>query len=438
MKFVVWLCLFLNLKSLMNWLKASTSTAIAQAARMLSGLIVIKMIAVSLGTEGFGRLGHFMSLISVLSVLAGGGILNGIVKYVAEYKSSPSRLHAFLSCAGAYSLLFSVLVCLVLSLFARQISLLLFDTDQYGSLIVFLAFIQFAYGVVSFCNGIINGLTETVKFAKISIVGTALGLPISCFCILQYGFVGAVVGLAVINACLLIPSLIAVMRLDLLQKIKLRFNRLDFKNIARFSSMQMVSLATLPLAEIFVRSLIAQYFGWQETGLWQSLMRLSAVYIGFFTMFLAAYYMPVLSSITDRRKSFNHVVKYLLGVGGAFIVIAVLVYVMRYYVFLIIFSKEFVIPANYVLYQLIGDFFKILSYVIGFLIVAKAKSTLYILGEFVQTGLYLGLAIIAIRSGQVENVFVIYAFSNFLYFLVCLTGLTVYGRLSLRIHQKTE
>ena len=258
MKFAVWLFLFLNLKSLMNWLKASTSTAIAQAARMLSGLIVIKMIAVSLGTEGFGRLGHFMSLISVLSVLAGGGILNGIVKYVAEYKSSPSRLNTFLSCAGAYSILFSVLVCLVLSLLARQISLLLFDTDQYGSLIVFLAFIQFAYGVVSFCNGIINGLTETVKFAKISIVGTALGLPISCFCILQYGFVGAVVGLAVINACLLIPSLIAVMRLDLLQKIKLRFNRLDFKNIARFSSMQMVSLATLPLAEIFVRSLIAQ------------------------------------------------------------------------------------------------------------------------------------------------------------------------------------
>jgi O-antigen/teichoic acid export membrane protein len=407
----------------LSWWKASVATAVAQAFRMLGGLIVIKIIAIYLGPEGFGRLGHFMSMIAILGVLAGGGILNGIVKYVAEYKGTPDRLHPFLSNALAYTLIFSTLLFIVLSLSAKQLSLILFGGEEFTQLIIFLGLIQYFYGLVSFCNGTINGLRETTKFAKIIIFGTLIGLPTSYFLIITYGFSGAVLGLAAVNACLLLPAIFELHKLEFFKKIKFSLNKQDTIRLSKFSAMQMFSLATLPLAEMYIRSLIIDNAGWHEAGLWQSLMRLSSVYVGFFTTFLAAYYMPTLSGILDKNWVFKYVAKYVVTIGGIFILIAVMVYTFREFVFSVIFSKEFIIPAEYVRFQLIGDLFKIMSYVIGFLIVAKAKTKLYIMGELAQTAFYLGVATWLIKVGGVSKVFPAYAISNFMYFCICLFGL---------------
>ena len=100
-----------------------------------------------------------------------------------------------------------------------------------------------------------------------------------------------------------------------------------------------------------------------------------------------------------------------------------MVYTFREFVFSVIFSKEFIIPAEYVRYQLTGDLFKIMSYVIGFLIVAKAKTKLYIMAELAQTAFYLGVATWLIKVGGVSKVFPAYAISNFIYFCICLFGL---------------
>ena len=390
---------------------------------MLGGLIIIKIIAIYLGPEGFGRLGHFMSMIAILGVLAGGGILNGIVKYVAEYKGAPDRLHPFLSNALAYTLIFSTLLFIAITLSAKQLSLILFGGDEFTQLIIFLGLIQYFYGLVSFCNGTINGLRETTKFAKIIIFGTLIGLPTSYFLIITYGFSGAVLGLAAVNACLLLPAMYELQKLEFFKKIKFSINKQDTIRLSKFSAMQMFSLATLPLAEMYIRSLIIHNAGWHEAGLWQGLMRLSSVYVGFFTTFLAAYYMPTLSEILDKNQIFKYVAKYVVTIGSIFILIAVMVYTFREFVFSVIFSKEFIIPAEYVRYQLTGDLFKIMSYVIGFLIVAKAKTKLYIMAELAQTAFYLGVATWLIKVGGVSKVFPAYAISNFIYFCICLFGL---------------
>jgi PST family polysaccharide transporter/antigen flippase len=402
--------------------------AVAQAVRMLGGLIIIKVIAAYLGPDGFGRLGHFMSLIAILSVLAGGGVLNGIVKYVAEYKNSPEKLYSFLSNALTYSLIFSIVLFIVISFSAKQLSLVLFESDKFAPLIMFLGFIQFFYGLATFCNGIINGLRETAKFAKIIVVGTFIGLPVSYYLIATYGFNGAVIGLAIVNASLLVPAMIELYKLELFQKIKFVLNKKDTVNILKFSVMQIFSLITLPLAEMYIRNLIIHDAGWHEAGLWQSLMRMSSVYVGFFTMFLASYYMPTLSTIVDKNHIFNYVMKYVVAIGSLFLIIAAMVYVFREFVFSVIFSKAFIIPAEYVRLQLTGDLFKIMSYVIGFLIVAKSKARLYIIGELMQTGLYLGASIWLIKAGDVSQVFLAYAISNFMYFAIFLAGLLWFKR----------
>lgn len=412
----------------MNWWKASTASAVAQMARMVGGLLLLKIIAVSLGPEGFGRLGHFMSLIAILSVLAGGGILNGIVKYIAEYRQSPQKLTSFVSSAFTYSVIFSIVLFSLLLAFAEELSLAIFKSTNEAYLIRFLGLVQIFYCGVTFCNGVVNGLRETERFAKIAVIGVLIGLPISGFFAYAGGLPGAVIGLALLNVGMLFPGVIEIYRLGYFKRIKFLINFDYFKRISQFSLMQMFSLATLPLAEIYLRTLIIADAGFTQAGIWQSLMRLSAVYTSFFATFLAAYYMPTLSGMLGRDRVVKYVGRYMLSIAGLFVSVAVVIFLFRDFVFSLIFSREFVIPAANLAYQLIGDFFKILSYTIGFLLVAKANTKLYIFSELVQTACYLGVAVTMIRLGGISQIFAAYAVANLIYFVFCASGFIIYAR----------
>ena len=406
----------------MTWWKASIATATSQAIRIVGGLITIKLIAVYLGPEGLGKLGHFMSLIAILTVLAGGGILNGIVKYVAEYKDSPKNLYNFLSNALFYSLTFSLFVFIGLTISAKYISLLLFGSERFTTIIIFLAATQVIYGLVTYCNGIINGLRKTTSYAKIIIIGTSISIPISYVLISLYKFNGAIISLAIVNVCLLLPALLEIKKLDLINHIKLATNKKDTINLSRFSIMQVFSLITLPLAEIYIRNLIIEGSDWYEAGIWQSLMRLSSVYTGFFLTFLAVYYLPTLSNLSKKEAQINCVLEYIKVIGISFLLAAIAIYILKDLIIAIAFTKEFSIQAHQLAFQLLGDLFKILAYIIGFLLVAKAKTTLYILGELAQTILYINITIYFIKLGSTNNVYPAYALSNFIYFLVCISG----------------
>jgi len=120
-----------------RWLKASVASAAAQLTRMACGLLVLKIVVLQLGVDGVGRLGHFMSLLSILFVFAGGGISIGIAKYVAEHESVKDELSAFLSSAWGYSLMTSLLIAAVFVIGATPLSVKLFGNTSFAGMIVF-------------------------------------------------------------------------------------------------------------------------------------------------------------------------------------------------------------------------------------------------------------------------------------------------------------
>lgn len=103
------------------------------------------------GRQAAGRLirsfrrragGNFRQLVTVLGVLAGAGIFNGVTKYVAQYHDDAAQLRRVVGTASAMVTGFSTLLAIVFLLAAAPISQGLFGHTQYEGLVRLVALVQ--------------------------------------------------------------------------------------------------------------------------------------------------------------------------------------------------------------------------------------------------------------------------------------------------------
>ena len=99
----------------MSLAKATVWTAVSTLVKIAAGLLVVKLLAVAWGPSGVGQAGNFRQLITVLGVMAGAGIFNGVTKYVAQYHQQPEALRRVVGTSSAIVLVFSSLLALVFS-----------------------------------------------------------------------------------------------------------------------------------------------------------------------------------------------------------------------------------------------------------------------------------------------------------------------------------
>ncbi len=97
----------------MSLAKASVWTAASTLVKIGAGLLVVKLLAVSFGPSGVGLAGNFRQLVTVLGVLAGAGIFNGVTKYVAQHHDDAEKLRTVVGTSSAMVLGFSTLLAVV-------------------------------------------------------------------------------------------------------------------------------------------------------------------------------------------------------------------------------------------------------------------------------------------------------------------------------------
>ncbi len=106
----------------MSLAKASLWTAVSTLVKIGAGLLVVKLLAVSFGPAGVGQAGNFRQMITVLGVLAGAGIFNGVTKLVAQHHDDPAQLRTVVGTSSAMVLGFSTLLALVFLLAAGRLA----------------------------------------------------------------------------------------------------------------------------------------------------------------------------------------------------------------------------------------------------------------------------------------------------------------------------
>lgn len=397
-------------------------------AKLLTGFVMLKLIAYYVGVEGLGRLGHFMSLASIVTILAGGGVINGVVKYVAEYREEPERLSLFIAAAYRYSMLFSVVALFIGVAFSVWLSEITLQDKSYYWVVILLFISQLGVAYSNLVVGVANGLNRTHVYTTIQTVGAALSMLLVWWLLSSYEWQGALIGVVVILVVPFAPAYYLACKNKFFFKIKLTFKYdANVYKLAKYTLMLAVSAVAFPIVEFVVRQYIIDSIGYHSAGLWQGAVRLSSAYTGLFSIFLAYAFVPLVSGQEDKAQISKIVLRFLKYMATVFMLGAILFYSIRNVLIPLLLSDGFAELDILIGYQLIGDFFKICAYVIGFVAVAKAATLVYIFAEVIQASLYLTLSYqFAQAYTGVEGVFLGYVVTYIVYFSLSLIGFFYY------------
>ncbi|MFP1985814.1 lipid III flippase WzxE [Lonsdalea quercina] len=414
----------------MSLAKASVWTAASTLIKIGVGLVVVKLLAVSFGPGGVGLAGNYRQLITVLGVLAGAGIFNGVTKYVAEYQQRPSALRSLLGTATTLVTAFSLVLALVLWLAATPIAEALFGDARYASVVRALALLQVGIAYANLFLAILKGYRRARGNALAIIAGSLIGLLAYLACFWLGGYHGALVGLALVPALIAIPAAWWLQRSTPLRwpMLKPFWERVVAGRLAKFTLMALMTAVTLPVAYITMRNLLAAHYGWDAVGIWQGVTTISDAYLQFITAAFSVYLLPTLSRLTERRDQAREIVTALKFVLPTVAAVSFVVWLLRDAAIWLLFSHQFIAMRDLFPWQLAGDVMKVGAYVFGYLVIAKASLRFYLLTEISQFLLLMGFAHWLIPLHGALGAAQAYMASYLVYFLLCCGIFIIYCR----------
>ncbi len=404
----------------MKLLKTSFFTALSTFIKLVSGFVVGKIIAIYIGPNGIALLGQLQNFITIAQHLSCGAITAGVVKYTSEYKNDVTKLSRMHTCALFICIISSIISAVAILLFSKQLSEFLLKTPDYSSIFVIFSFTLIFFGLNSILISILNGFKEVKKYVVIHIASSLTGLALTAGLVVFMGVYGALLSCVLAQSLVFFVTLIFTVKSNWfnINNFMAGLNTKYFKKLGKYSLMAIISAILAPIAQIIVRNHIAENLSMDTAGHWQGVWKICELYLMVITTSLAVYYLPRLSEIKVNYELKKEILSGYKIITPIIIVLALLVYLLKDYIILILFSKEFLPMAALFKFQLIGSIFKILAWLLSFVMVAKAMMKKYIVTEVIFSISFILLNFYFVKEFGAIGATQAYAANYFLYFIV--------------------
>ncbi len=380
----------------MKLIKTTFFSGIVSIVRLFSGFISNKVAALILGPSGVALLGAFTNFITITLTFANGAINTGVVKFSAEYHNDEIKTKSLINTALKISLFCSLITSGIIILFSKEFSFLIFKTENYSTILIAFGISIFLYALNTIILAVLNGQKEIRKFTIINIIGSILSLFITLISVYYFKVSGALYALFLSQTLVFFVSLYFVRKLNWFGYIDIRLplNKKILKDLSHYSLMALVTALTVPISQILIRDNVIMNYGLESAGIWQGMNRISDSYLMLITTSLSVYYLPKLASLNSNVEIKNeifHVFKFLLPL---LLLSCLVIYLFKKRIISLLFSEQFSIMENLFSYQLIGDIFKIISWLLGYIMLAKSMTIQYIFSEIIFSVTYVLLTMI--------------------------------------------
>lgn len=367
----------------MTLIKTSILSFIAIAIKILTGLVINKAISLYIGPTGLALIGQFQNFSQLVITAAQGAINTGVTKYTAEYGSNNNKIPILFSTAIKISLFFSVAIGFGIAIFSKNASIFLLKSNSYNYIFLIFGFTIIFSVINSLLLSILNGLKEIKIWVYINIIQSIYSLAFTTLLIIWLGLEGALIAL-VTNQSITLVIIVWMLKnhpMINISNFKQTFDRAEAKKLFGFAAMAITSATTMPISHLIIRNYIGENLGWEQAGYWQAMWYISTMYLTLVTTTLSIYYLPRLSEVNSKMEIKKELYKGYKLFIPIISVISLIIYFLRDFIILILFSKDFYLIKDLFFWQLVGDIIKLASWLASYLLIAKAIIPPFIIAE---------------------------------------------------------
>lgn len=402
--------------------KVASFNSISVIVKLISGFILSKSIAYFLFPQGMALTGNLRSFLISCQGFSTSGAQNGVIKYTAENRENESALKQIISTSFFLVLTFTVIVSFTLLAFSNFFSDLVFASDKYTYAFKVLACVIPLYTLNAFALSIINGLGRYKSIILINTIGYIINVITVVTLLYFYNLEGAIIAIVVMPSVLILITIFWVREIKMIiGNISIfSFSKHYLSGLSSFVIMAIFTALTIPVVHVLVKNYIIENIGLAEAGYWEAILKISQYYLMFIISLFSLYLLPKLAQ-NKTDEGFKELVLQFYKTILPFVLIGfVLIYFLRYWIIRITLTQEFLPAQDLFFWQLIGDFFKVLSFAIAYQMQAKRMLLWYLFGELFYASCVYFFSIYFIEQFAVKGAVIGHAVSYFCYFILML------------------
>lgn len=382
-------------------LKANTLFGGLQIYQIFIQVIRSKVIALLLGPSGIGIQGLFTSATKLIQDITSMGLSQSAVKdiseaYAQDDANSINKTVTVLNKLIKYTGIIGSVLVILLSPILSRTSFGNYDfTIPFIILSSTLLFDQVSSGQKS----ILQGTRRLKELAKASALGSTIGLLVTIPLYYWLGVNGIVPTLVINSFASLILTRTFVRRLNIKQI------DISFKNtIEAGASMMKMGVAMcmsgvlVSLSSYIIRGYVSHVGGTDQVGFYVAGFAIVNTYVGMIFTAISSDFYPRLAAVNSDNAKCRQIVN-AQGEIGAIIMAPLIIICILFMpiVISILYSNQFSASNDYLIWAVLGMYFKLASWVIAFQFVAKAESTLFIINEITIAIIGTGIQLLGYR-----------------------------------------
>ena len=379
---------------------------IASVLNILSGLVKMKVAALLLGPMGVGLIGLYQSFVQTGGAIASLGLGTVGTRQIAAAEAEggatavgPVRRALFWG-----TLALSLIGGLLFFAASDWLAYHVLEAPQLRQDVAWLS-LGVALTVAAGSQGaLLTGLRRIGDLARVQVAAGVLGTVVGALAVWTWGASGILVLVLVAPLVTFVVGHFYVARLErpLGPRASPRAMAVTWKHLAVLGVPFMLSGLITTVANLTARTLVQRELGSDDLGQFQAAWAIGMTYLSFVLAAMATDYFPRLSAVMgDRAKAIsivNEQTEVALILCGP-VILAMLAFSPL--VVHILYTSAFTPTVGILRWQLLGDLLKIISWPLGFVLLASGAGRSFIFAESSGMGVFVGAVLIGLPLGGV-------------------------------------
>lgn len=406
----------------MTLIRTSLLNAIAVAMRIISMLVLNKILAVYIGPAGYAVVGQLQNIITTLTTVASAGVGTGVTKYTAEYGQERSKQALVWKTASFTGLFGALLIATIIIIFHEQLASYLLHDEKFGSVFIWISVCLGLFVFNTLLLSILNGTKDIRRFVFANIANSIIALGVTGFLAWRFGLNGALIALSINQSVACIATIYICRKLEWFKLSSLfgKPDRATTIRLSHYTAMALVTSVVGPIGLIMIRGILISDVNATAAGYWEAINRISSIFLMLITTPLSIYYLPRLAELNDQLQIKKEMLSGLRLLIPVTFVGVVAIYFSRNLWIEILFSKDFLPLGDLLFYQLCGDLVRTVAWIFSFYLISKSLTRQFIFIEVTINITYVSLSYLLVNFIGAKGVVIAYFINNLLYLALLL------------------